>query len=244
MSHTSNRSRQAPATSFTGLPTGSAIGIIFAAVFTGALIAIYSGAVAWPMLVLYAAAVVLCTTFVNPRGIFLTVASSPLLFAVAVLAAGYFIGFEQINSGGTSSRAAQLLVVYPLLQLFPVLVTVTVASIVIGWVRIRLVKRQNRAMARFERTQRSEVAESNRRTSSQAARARERSRSVSVQELVSRERSGSSRTTARTAQRAPMRVSPTGASSSKQSKPSRQSKQPPSGSTRVSDRLDSDLYRG
>lgn len=216
MSHTSNRSRQSPAATFTGLPTGSAIGIIFAALFTGALISASSGTIGWPLLALFAAAAVLCTTFVNPRGIFLTAASAPILFVAAVVAAGYATNREQISAGGTSSRTAQLLLVYPLLQLFPVLLTVTLASAAIGWVRLRLLQRQNKAVARTESSRRSRQAASNRRTSSQGVRARERSRSVSVQELVSRER--------------------TGASTSK--KPAQ------GGSTRISSRLGDDLYGG
>lgn len=214
MSHTSNRSRQTPAATFAGLPTGSAIGIIFAALFTGALISVSTGAIGWPLLALFAAAVILCTTFVQPRGIFLAAASAPILFVIAVVAAGYATNRGQISAGGTSSKTAQLLLVYPLLQLFPVLLTVTLASVAIGWVRIQLLKRQNKALERAESSQRSRQAASNRRTSSQGVRARERSRSVSVQELVTRERSG--------------------ASASK--KPAR------GGSTRISSRLGEDLY--
>lgn len=214
MSQTSNRSRQTPAATFAGLPTGSAIGIIFAALFTGALISVSTGAIGWPLLALFAAAVILCTTFVQPRGIFLTAASAPILFVIAVVAAGYATNRGQISAGGTSSKTAQLLLVYPLLQLFPVLLTVTLASVAIGWVRIQLLKRQNKALERAESSQRSRQAASNRRTSSQGVRARERSRSVSVQELVTRERSG--------------------ASASK--KPARD------GSTRISSRLGDDLY--
>lgn len=193
MSQTSNRTRHASTTTFVGLPTGSAIGINFAALFTGALIAVWAGYIGWPLLALFAAAVIITTTVVNPRGIFLTVATAPLLFVVAVVAVGYLLSRDQLATGGTSSRAAQLLVVYPLVELFPVLAAVTLGAILIGWVRIRLIKRQNDALLERETAERSRASESNRRTNIEARRARERSRSVSVQELVSRERERSSR---------------------------------------------------
>ena len=85
MSQTSNRTRHASTTTFVGLPTGSAIGINFAALFTGALIAVWAGYIGWPLLALFAAAVIITATVVNPRGIFLTVATAPLLFVVAVV---------------------------------------------------------------------------------------------------------------------------------------------------------------
>lgn len=193
MSQTSNRTRHASTTTFVGLPTGSAIGINFAALFTGALIAIWAGYIGWPFLALFAAAVIITTTMVNPRGIFLTVATAPLLFVVAVVSVGYLLSRDQLASGGTSSRAAQLLVVYPLVELFPVLAAVTLGAILIGWLRIRLIKRQNDALLERETAERSRTSESNRRTNIEGRRARERSRSVSVQELVSRERERSSR---------------------------------------------------
>lgn len=220
MTHTPNRSPHAPAATFAGLPTGSAIGIVFAALFTGALISANTGYISWPFLTLFAVSVILAETIVNPRGIFLTAASSPLLFVAAVLITGYFNNSGQLSAGGTSSRTAQLLLVYPLLQLFPVLLAVTLASIAIGWVRIRLLKKQNRAIERKEISQRAEQKESNRRTSSQGVRARERTRSISVDELVNRERSGSR------------------ARGQKASK----SVKPREGSTRISRRLGDDLY--
>ncbi|GAA1173266.1 hypothetical protein CGLAUT_04370 [Corynebacterium glaucum] len=193
MSQTPNRTRHATTTTFVGLPTGSAIGINFAALFTGALIAVWTGSIGWPLLALFAAAVIITTTVVNPRGIYLTVVTAPLLFFISVIAVGYLLSRDQLSTGGTSSRTAQLLVVYPLVELFPVLAAVTLGAIIIGWVRIRLIKRQNDALLERETAERSRASESNRRTNIEGRRARERSRAVSVQELVSRERDRSGR---------------------------------------------------
>ncbi|QYH19988.1 hypothetical protein JKI95_02750 [Corynebacterium aquatimens] len=228
MTHTPNRARAAAPTTFAGLPTGSAIGIIFAALFTGALIAIYTGQVGWPLLALFATAVVLTTTLVNPRGIFLTVASSPLLFVAAVVATGYVLGREQIASGGASAKTAQLLVVYPLVEVFPVLLTVTLGAIVIGVLRIWLIKRQNKAVQRYEVSERSRAAASNRRTNTQGRRARERSGGIGVDELVRREKAARASKAARSVKQ-----------SSKSVKPQRQNR---GGSTRIAGRLGDDLY--
>lgn len=225
MTHTSNRTRPAASTTFVGLPTGSANGIIFAALFTGALLAVNAGQITWPLLALFAAAVILTTTFVNPRGIFLTVASAPILFLIAVVAVGYVLGRDQIASGGATSKAALLLVVYPLVELFPVLATVTLGAIIIGALRIWLIKRQNAALRKYEATERSRVAESNRRTNTQGRRARERTGGIGVDELVRRERAA-----ARTRAKRPVKHA------SASEKPAR------GGSTRIAGRLGDDLY--
>lgn len=167
-----------------GLPTGSAIAINAAALFTGAVIAVSAGAITWPLLALFGAAVILTTLLVNPRGIFLTAVTAPLLFLVTVVGCGLLIGKDQLAGEGASSRAAQLLVIYPLVELFPWLFAVTLISAIIGAVRIRLIKRQNRAIVARETRERRQVSSTNRRSANQA----QSSRSVSVQELIRRER--------------------------------------------------------
>lgn len=180
------RNTNAQSASFQGLPTGSAIGILFAALFTGALLSMYFGFIGWPLLLCFIVATLVVTTLVNPKGLFLTVASAPILFFLAVLATGYAISGDELSGGGASSKAALLAVVYPITEVFPVLATVTVGAIIIAVARYKLVERQNKARARTETAERHQVAVSNRRAASQSRRARERSSSVSVQELLSR----------------------------------------------------------
>ena len=178
---------------FVGLPTGSAIGINFAALLTAVAVSAFSGGALWPCGIFFALSLIATTLLVNPRGIFLTVATAPLLFAAAATAIGVFGAGDQLSAGGASSRAAQLLVVYPLVQLFPWLATITVIAAVLGWGRVQLIRRQNRALARTETRQRIQAAASNRKTTTQGRRARERAtgrqRTVSVDELLKRERS-------------------------------------------------------
>lgn len=228
VSHAPNRNRHAPSTTFVGLPTGSAIGIVFAALFTGVLLTLSAGAISWPLLTLYAAAVIIVTTLVNPKGLFLTVASAPLLFVAAVVVAGYVMARGEIEAGGAGKRAAQLLVLYPVAELFPVLFSVTLGSAIIAIVRIWLIRRHNEAILRRETQERSERSASNRRTNSEGRRARERAKSVPVQELLARASSESSRGTRRRE----------GAGA----RPREGEPQAP-GSTRVVSRLGDDLYR-
>ncbi|WKD57929.1 hypothetical protein CAPI_06945 [Corynebacterium capitovis DSM 44611] len=177
------RSPRSQSAAFVGLATGSAVAITFAALFTGCLLSVYAGEVSWPFLTLYAVAAILTVTFVQPRGMFLTVACAPILFLLGVLGTGWFL------SRGDTSRTALLVVFYPLVQLFPVLFTVTAGAIVIAVLRVKLIKRQNAIIARRDQYQRLQTAESNRRTATQSRRVRERSNAVTVQELMER-RSG------------------------------------------------------
>lgn len=215
MSHVSSRNSTSPSATFVGLPTGSGIGIIFAALFTGALLSLSTAAVGWPFLALYAVAVIVVTTLVNPKGLFLTVASAPVMFVGAVILAGWVMARSEIAAGGASGKAALLLVFYPVTELFPVLFTVTLGSVIIAVVRIQLIKRHNAQLQRRETAERARLNQSNRRTNTAGRRARERAKAVPVQELLRR------------------------ADSERGAK-----KSPRSGSTKVTDRLGEDLYKG
>lgn len=187
---------------------------MFAALFTGALISLSGGAITWPFLALYGVAVILVATLVAPKGLFLNIASAPLLFFAAVAATGYVMSKDAIAAGGSSGKAALLFVLYPVAEFFPVLFTVTVGSILIAVVRIWLIERRNKAIARYETSERTRQQASNRRTTSQSRRARERTQSVPVHELLER------------------------------AKTERKRGRNDGGSTRVVTRLGDDLYKG
>ena len=164
VTHVSNRAQSASTSPFLGLPTGAAIGINVAVLVAASLLAVVvSSSIPWYFLALFAASVVLTTTFVNIRGVYLTVASAPLLFVGAVLTISFLLSRGQLASDGTSGRAAKLLLLYPLVQLFPVLFTVTLGAAIIGFARIWLIKRQNRAIRERERAQHSRAVSQNRR---------------------------------------------------------------------------------
>ena len=183
MSHVSSRNPTSPSATFVGLPTGSGIGIMFAALFTGVLLSLSSAVVGWPLLTLYAFAVIVVATLVNPKGLFLNVASAPIMFVAAVVLAGWVMARGEIAAGGASGKAALLLVFFPVIELFPVLFAVTLGSVVIAAVRIRLIKRHNAQLLRYETAERTRMSQSNRRTNTEGRRARERAKAVPVQEL-------------------------------------------------------------
>lgn len=165
VTHVSNRAQSASTSPFLGLPTGAAIGINVAVLLAASVLAVVvSDSIPWYFLALFAASVVLTTTFVNIRGVYLTVASAPLLFVGAVLTISFLLSRGQLASDGTSGRAAKLLLLYPLVQLFPVLFTVTLGAAIIGFARIWLIKRQNRAIRERERAQHSRAVSQNRRS--------------------------------------------------------------------------------
>lgn len=185
MSHVSPRNPRAARSPFEGLATGSAIAIVCAALFTGALISVYGGQISWPLLAFFALAGIVVTTLVNPRGLFLTVAALPLLFLVAVTATGWAISSSTASGSMGVSRTDVVVIFYPLLQLFPVLAATTIGAFIIALARLSLLKRHNEKIARRERAERHRVARSNRRTASQGRRARERSMTVNeLRELM------------------------------------------------------------
>ena len=190
----SPRNSRATRTPFKGLATGSAIAIVCAALFTGALISVHGGQISWPFLVLFALAGIVVTTLVNPRGLFLTVALLPLLFLVAVTATGWAISSATSNGSAGVSRTDVVVIFYPLLQLFPVLAATTIGALVIALARLSLLKRHNETIARRERAERHRLARSNRRTTSQGRRARERTLTVSeLRELMAQRERETSR---------------------------------------------------
>ncbi len=187
VSQNSLRSPRPGTATFHGLPTVSSIGIIFAALLTGVVIALSAGYIGWPLLVLFSVAVIAVTTLVDPRGLFLTVAATPLLFVAALLGFGVLSARDQLGAAGAGGKTALLMVLYPVIEHFPILFTVTAGALVIAVVRYWLIQRHNDAVLRRERAQRRRMNQSNRRTNYEGRRARERSKGgITVDELLKR----------------------------------------------------------
>lgn len=193
VSHISSRSRTSPSVTFVGLPTGSGIGIVFAALFTGALLSLSTGAISWPLLALYALAVIVVTTLINPKGLSLTVTTAPLLFVITLLGVGWIMSRDSLATGGASAKTALLAIAYPVAEYFPVLFFTTLGSLLIAGVRLRLIKHQNAGIRKRETAERTSLHRSNRRTNSQGRRAREQAQSVPVQELLDRAKTENTR---------------------------------------------------
>ncbi|WP_291314856.1 DUF6542 domain-containing protein [Corynebacterium sp. UBA2622] len=202
MSHLPSRKSNAHRATFVGLPTGSGIAIIAAALFTGALVSVYTEQIGWPYLTFFAASVILVTALMNPKGLFLTVASSPILFFIALIGAGWAIARGNSRPDGAGlSKTSILAIAYPAIEFFPALAAVTVGSIVIALLRLALIRRQNARLTRNDVRERTRAAESNRRTSKQSRRARERTNAVTVEELMQRRNQPAPSTRMRPAQR-------------------------------------------
>ena len=142
---------------------------------------------------LFTVASIVVTTFVNPRGLFVTVASIPLLYTFFMLLTGVLIAYFQLPEGQTSlGKTSAVLIVYPLTQFFPVLLFVALGSLLIALLRLRLLKRQNEDIRAREERQRRSVSATNRRTRHEASRSRQRSsgqssdKKVTVEELLAR----------------------------------------------------------
>lgn len=180
-----------PGSTLSGFSTGSGIGIIIAALVTGGLIALYNEAIGMPFLILFAVAAIVVTTFVNPKGLFITVATTPLLYTFFLLLTGTLNAYFQLPEGQTSlGKTSLLLILYPLVQYFPVLLFVALGTTLIALLRYRLLKTQNDDILAREERQRRQVSATNRRTNREATRSRKRNVNpesrVTVEELLAR----------------------------------------------------------
>ncbi|MCZ9294156.1 DUF6542 domain-containing protein [Corynebacterium meitnerae] len=174
MSHASPRSAPAQDTTLSGFSLGSGLGILIAALVTGGLISLYTEFIGWPFLAIFALASVVVATFVNPRGLFITVVSIPVLFTFFLLFTGTLNAYFSLPEGQTSlGRTSVLVILYPLVQFFPVLAMVTLGALLIAFVRYQLLKRLNDDIRRHELRQRRRTNEANRRSVREASRSRQ-----------------------------------------------------------------------
>lgn len=189
MSSSSPRSsrRQQPGT--TGLPTWSGIAIVLAALITGLLLSINAQAIGWPFLLCFAVAGIVVALATEARGLFLTIASMPLLFGTMTVLTSWMVG-RSLASDGTPAFSTTSIVtaIYPLAQFFPVLGGVTLVAAIIAAVRIWLLRRNGRAREESAIEVRRRTAEADRRNRDTVTRARSRANQVTVEELLARNR--------------------------------------------------------
>lgn len=175
MSHSSPRSTAKTDHSITGFSTGSGLAIVIAALLTGGLLSLYNESIGWPYLTLFAVASIVVATFVNPRGLYITVASLPILYTFFTLLTGVLIAYMQLPPGQSSlGRGSLLIILYPLAQYFPALLMVTLGALIIALLRHRLLSKANEEIRLREERQRRRASESNRRVSREATRSRQR----------------------------------------------------------------------
>ncbi|GAA1472858.1 hypothetical protein P4N68_13185 [Corynebacterium felinum] len=199
MSTLSPKSQAAP---FYGIPLWLSLAALVAGLSAGVVFTTSSGVLGWAFLGVFLATVVLVSLLTEPRALFLMVASIPLLFSIAIVVCGWFL--VEMGSGnheGGLSATQKITTIYPLLQHFPVLAVGTLAAAVISGLRLALHKHNAKAAHERELQSRREASTRNEQTVEQATRARSRVRhaaaddaqSVTVEELLQRNRKGSRR---------------------------------------------------
>ena len=189
MSTPSHRSRSRSRARSTGLPTWSGIAIVLAALITGLLLSINGQAVGLPYLLCFGVAALVVALVTEVRGLFLTVASIPLLFGVMTVVSAWAVT-RPLASEGTAafSMTSIATAVFPLAQFFPALMSVTSAAAAIALLRVWLSRRSGRAAQSAEMQDRRRTAEANRRNRDTVSRARRRTNQVTVEELLARNR--------------------------------------------------------
>ncbi|AJE32759.1 hypothetical protein B842_04530 [Corynebacterium humireducens NBRC 106098 = DSM 45392] len=189
MSTPSHRSRSRSRARSTGLPTWSGIAIVLAALVTGLLLSINGQAVGLPYLLCFGVAALVVALVTEVRGLFLTVASIPLLFGVMTVVSAWAVT-RSLASEGTAafSMTSIATAVFPLAQFFPALMSVTSAAAAIALLRVWLSHRSGRAAQSAEMQDRRRTAEANRRNRDTVSRARRRTNQVTVEELLARNR--------------------------------------------------------
>ena len=189
MSTPSHRSRSRSRARSTGLPTWSGIAIVLAALITGLLLSINGQAVGLPYLLCFGVAALVVALVTEVRGLFLTVASIPLLFGVMTVVSAWAVT-RSLASEGTAafSMTSIATAVFPLAQFFPALMSVTSAAAAIALLRVWLSRRSGRAARSAEMQDRRRTAEANRRNRDTVSRARRRTNQVTVEELLARNR--------------------------------------------------------
>lgn len=146
------------------------------------------GVIGLPYQLIFIIATLGVTLLVEARGLFLTVASIPILFGIFTPLTSWFVSQQGVaaNVSPGVSVTEILTAVYPLAQLFPTLIMVTLVAALIAVVRIILLRRnQESRQVSGELTRRAqrEAEEAN-----QNAARRARAQSTRVQSSKTRNR--------------------------------------------------------
>lgn len=192
MSTPTHRSRARQDVRNAGLPTWSGVAIVIAALITGLLLSINAQAIGTPYLLCFGVAALVVALFTEARGLFLVVASLPLVFGVMTVISSWAVTRSLAAEGSDAfSTTTVLTALFPLAQFFPVLFGVTAAAALIAALRIWLLRRSGRARDRAAIEHRRRAAEADRVNRDTASRARRQTNQVTVDELLARNRARS-----------------------------------------------------
>ena len=172
---------------FGALPVWTSIAVIVAALATGLIISTITASVSWPFLICFILGAVAASAMVHVRGLFLTVASIPLLFSIAIFITSWLVS-RATAADGSPLFSTTILVTsaYPLLEVFPQLAITVIICVIIAVFRLYRAKQKATSISSKELVNRRSMAESNRRNSETTSRARKTTERLSVAELVER----------------------------------------------------------
>ncbi|MEQ9999218.1 DUF6542 domain-containing protein [Corynebacterium sp. KPL4015] len=156
------------------------LGLLAALLLTGALISILAGSIGWMYFAFLIISSLLIALIVEERGLFLSIASIPILYAVTVVTAGIFITKSNAPEGTSFSKTSLLTSVYPLVQNFVWLLIAVLGATAIGvlrWIRFR--KAAQRAVNQQRVSRRADMKRDR----------QNRAERLSVAELMARNRS-------------------------------------------------------
>ncbi len=158
-----------------GLPTWSGPAVVFASLITGLLLSLLLGDIGLPYQLLFIIGSLGVALLVEARGLFLTVASMPILFGIFTPLTAWFVSQQGIAGGQGVSATAILTAIYPLAEMFPALILVTLVSALIGVARIMLLRRNQQHLQTSGEQARRARREEDRANTTVASRARAQS---------------------------------------------------------------------
>lgn len=155
----------------------------------GVLLSVLSGSMGLAYALLFACGAVAAVGLVELRGLFLTVASIPTLFAGATLAGGWGLAYLAAPDGAEPfNRTTLVTAAYPLIEEFPLLIIVTLLVLTLAVLRLWLGSRRAQTSARATYAQRRATAAADRRNREQSSHVRKRAGTLTVAELQERRR--------------------------------------------------------
>ena len=152
-------------------PVWAPVLIMFGVMFTGIVLTWGAQGIPMSYFVLFAVAMLVCTMFVDPRGLFLTIAAFPLYFFVGTFVVILLASPSGLT--GAQGKARLATAVYPTIEHFLWLGVPFLACLIIGVVRWWLYRERldrERARATQRRQWQSQADQSNRELAAQARR--------------------------------------------------------------------------
>ncbi|QDZ42303.1 hypothetical protein FQV43_03340 [Corynebacterium sp. sy039] len=166
-------------TPFFGIPLWCSLLIFSGALLIGLFISVHSAAIGVPYFVLFVIAAIGIALVTRPQDLFLTVSSIPIIFGIFTILTGWWVvSASTTNSAEGISKTRIITAVYPLAQHFPIFSIITVAVIIIAFLRIRLLQLSAKRSAAHAQEHRIVQKHQNQRNVATAQKARSQTQRV------------------------------------------------------------------